>query len=176
MFAAQSTQDRIIAYAAVSALYFASINPLIALIGLTPDGYPALRGFLVYALIPLVIGLVWALIASRGWLDPAWRLMGLRVLHNTPNSWDYAFGVVGPDTFIVATLRNGMQIAGKYGEGSFASTDPSERDILIGEVWNLEDGTWTEPSAPKSILLCGRDVQTVEFFKPTKNGESDEQK
>lgn len=172
VFATQSTQDRIIAYAAISALYFALVNPLAQIIGLRAGS--GLRSFLVYAFMPIVIGLIWAFVHSKDPLEPVWRKLGLRTLHNIPNAWDYAFGTVGPDTFVVATLRDGQQIAGKYGEGSFASTDASERDVLIGEVWEVDGDKWTKPSAPKSMLLCGRDIQLIEFFKPTETGEHDE--
>lgn len=63
------------------------------------------------------------------------------------------------------TLNDGTKVAGLYGEGGFASSDREKRDLLISRVYNVDEaGDWTEATPPKRILLCGGNIQAIEFF------------
>lgn len=173
VYRSRSIQEQIVAYAIVSAAYFAVLNPIVELVGLNKAHLSVVRDLCVYAAFPILIGLTWALAAAHLSVDGVWSMLGLRTLHHTPNAWDYAFSVVKPDNYVIVTLTDGTQIAGKYGSGSFSSTDPSERDILISEVWECEHDEWKRPVAGKSILISGNNVQLVEFFYPNSSPERD---
>jgi len=169
----QTIQDRIFAYAVVSTLYFATFSPVLAIAEQhTPLSKP-IRDITLFVVVPVLIGIGWSILATKDRLHKIWGLLGLRPIHHTPSSWDYLFGQIGADAWIVVTLKNGMQIAGKYGSGSFSSTNSSERDLLISEVWELEDDDWTVPKAKKKILLCGNDIQTIEVFTANEERGSD---
>ena len=72
--------------------------------------------------------------------------------------------------FVLVTLKGGSQIGGLMGAASFASSDSNERDLLIEEVWTINDfKEWTRPEPSRSALLCGNNIDYIEFFE----GDSD---
>ncbi len=157
-------KDRVISYAAVSAIYYAVANPAFALFrdrfGLLVWPSDALE----YVGLPLLIGGLVALATAQDWASGLWRLVGIQPVHHVPTAWDYLFSRLPDETYILVTLSDGSQVAGLYGEGSFASSNDGERDLLISDVWEVTHGKWTRSETPKSILLCGRDIRTVELF------------
>ena len=55
-------------------------------------------------------------------------------------------------------------MAGRYDVQSFASSDPSERDIFIEKVYEIqEDGPWKDVG-DKGILIRPSEVRYIEFF------------
>lgn len=161
--------ERAIAYAGLSAIYYAVANPLLAYC--KSDFYllPWASDALEYVLVPVLFGGVFAVGTVREWDEKLWRWLGLQPIHHVPAAWDYLFSRVGSSTFILVTLTDGSQVAGHYGDGSFASSANDERDLLIGEVWEIAKGKWTKPTSPKSILLCGRDIRSIELFHEKKD-------
>lgn len=164
-----SFQDRAATYIAISAIYFALSIPLFGFarsqLRLLPEASDALE----YLVVPLLVGIALAWFGTKRILDPVWQKIGLQPRHHDPTAWDHLFGRLSDGVCIVVTRTNGSQIAGKYEGMSFASTEDGERDLLIDEVYEIcpETGVWSLPQARKSILLCGRDIQCVEVFKPT---------
>lgn len=166
----QSLQERLIAYALVSAAYYAVVPPLFDVPGgIVLPGW--LRSLLLYAVVPTVLGLGLASARQNGWEYLIGRKLGLQFAHHIPAAWDFTFSRLGRGTFILVTLANGSEIAGLMGAGSFASSSKEERDLLIEEVWNVgDDGTWMPATPKRSILLCGKDIRHVEIY----NGGSHE--
>lgn len=158
-------QERAIAYAAVSAVYYAVANPLAAFM----KGEIAVAAWVVdsgtYVLIPAVLGVIAAAGTKSDLTAKLFSRVGLQPVHHIPTAWDYAFSRLNSGTFILVTLSNGSQVGGLYGGASFASSSSAERDILIEEVWEVHESEWTQPATPRSILLCGRDVRTVEIMR-----------
>lgn len=66
--------------------------------------------------------------------------------------------------YVIITLDNGKRFAGLWGVKSFASDEPSERDIYLEKVFKIEkeSGTWTETD--RSLLVKGQYVRSVEFI------------
>lgn len=157
-------KDRLVAYAAVSAAYYALANPVsqsLRHLGFNPWGLDALE----YAVAPVLIGGFLAVAMQKDWSSWFWRLVQVHPIHHVPTAWDYSLSRVKPDTFVLITLKDGSQVAGLFDERSFASSDTTERDILIGEVWSINyDGPWTQERPSKSILICGGDVRFIEMI------------
>lgn len=160
-----SLQDRAISYAAVSAVYYAIFHPSIAFLETTLQIGKWSASALEYVVIPLIFG---ALLGLETFFDAAtrfWSKIGIQPVHHVPTAWDYAFSRLQRGTYVIVTLTDGSQVSGVYGAGSFSSSSKDERDILIDDVWEVEEGVWTRAPAPKSVLLCGKDIRTVELFK-----------
>ena len=178
VYETQAAQDKLLSYAIVSTLYLALAIPLFSIANnLLTDWMKPIISVSQSIVLPALIGLLWAWIVTNGPLDNLWRTLGLQPIHHTPNAWDYLFANIDPDAWVVITLNDGQQIAGKYGAGSFASTDHAERDLLISEVWELTDDKWELPAAPKQVLLCGRDIQAIEVLSDSieeKDKENDD--
>lgn len=163
--AAPSLQERAISYAAVSAVYYAIFHPSISFLQLRLDTGQWLASAIEYVIMPTLIGAMYGFATSHDLATRFWDRVGIQPVHHVPTAWDYAFSRLQRGTYIIVTLTDGSHVAGLYGGGSFASSSREERDILIDDVWEVKDGTWSRPAAPKSILLCGKDIRTVELFK-----------
>lgn len=163
-----SFQDRALAYAGVSALYYAISNPLVAYLSVPGRLEPWAISSFQYVVVPVIVGLLAGLVISNDWVGSALRRIRLAPIHHIPTSWDYAFSRAKGETYLLVTLTDGTQVGGFYGQQSFASSSDNERDLLIEDVWVVnQKGPWTRPNPPKSILLCGRDIRFIEFIRTT---------
>ncbi|WP_162786576.1 DUF6338 family protein [Hyphomonas sp. CACIAM 19H1] len=160
----KSFEDRAISYAAISAVYFAFSVPFFAFLkqnwNVAPEAYRALE----YFALPIFLGLTFTWLTKKRPLDRWWYKFGLNPLHHIPSAWDFVFSELDDQKWIIVTLNDGSQVAGKYGVGSFASSDSNERDVYISEVWDIDEGTWQKPDRHKGVLLCGRDIKAVELI------------
>ena len=55
-----------------------------------------------------------------------------------PTSWDYKFFKTQHPVYVKIRLKNGEQILGYFGTGSFASSDDKERDIYLEKICDLD--------------------------------------
>jgi len=158
-------KDRLVSYALISAAYFAVTTPLFHVfvgMGLLQWVASVLQNFV----LPVITGIAFAFIYQWRWSYRLAEKFGLHLAHHLPAAWDYAFEGMPVDTFVLVTLLDGTQVAGKMTKDSFASSSKEERDLLIDEVWEIgEDGaSWTPLNPPRAILLCGKNVKFVEIF------------
>lgn len=157
-------KDRIVHYAALSAIYYAVAFPLFNWKGGVEIDISLWR-ILQYCLVPLAIGLILAYEAQGEWLSRLAGLAGLTLAHPTAAAWDFAFEKIESGTFVLVTLNDNLEVAGLIGASSFASSSREERDILIERVWSIDaNGQWSQATPARSILLCGKDIRHVEIF------------
>jgi hypothetical protein len=92
--------------------------------------------------------------------------------HPTAKPWDYVFQQRKP-YWIVLTLKDGKQFAGRYDSASFASSSPAPEQLYLEESWVLNsDGGFKRPrSETAGILILSSEIQTVEFFNLTPEEE-----
>jgi hypothetical protein len=158
-------QERLIAYAVASTAYFAAISPLFYVqAGLVLPKW--LWAILHYALLPSILGWAIAFASQAGWEYRLAKRLSLQFSHRIPTAWDFTFSQIVEDTYVLATLKDGSRIGGIYGPASFASSSKDERDILIGDVWTVDDEhDWHRADPPRSALLCGGDIHYIEIFQ-----------
>jgi hypothetical protein len=165
-------EDRAIAYASVSIVYYAVTQPLIAIIKLTALIGPWPTNALEYVVVPALIGFVVGIATIKDLPDRFWSLFNITLVHHAPTAWDYAFTRLRTPPFVLVTLADNSKVGGYYDKGSFAASLSGERDLLINELWMTpEDDHWTQVTPVRSILLCGRDIRFVEFFKEPNHGK-----
>lgn len=92
----------------------------------------------------------------------------LRPIHVVPNAWDYKFSQAGGE-FICVTTKDDKQIGGWWVNDSFASSDSKERDILIGQVYDIHDDKPWEPTGKSTLIVAG-EVKRIEFQRPKIQG------
>ncbi len=158
-------KDKVLAYAVTSTAYIAAVSPLFNV----QDGFkvaPWIWASTQYFLLPLVIGIAAAYIHQWNWLYRVAKRLKLRVSHHMPAAWDYAFERMSSSTYVLVKLTDGTQFAGLMGKRSFASSAEQERDLLIEKVFEVpKDGSPWKPVEPvRAVLLCGKDIKTVEIF------------
>jgi hypothetical protein len=158
-------QERLISYAMASTAYFATVSPLFYIAtGLTLPSW--LWSLLLYAIVPGSLGWALAYLSQRKWEYKAAYMVGLRFSHRIPTAWDFTFGEMEKQVFVLVTLKGGSQIGGLMGAASFASSDSNERDLLIEEVWTINDSKeWTRAEPSRSALLCGNNIDYIEIFE-----------
>ena len=161
----EKIRNSILAYLTLTIIYYGIIGPLIDYI--ISIGYGLFKFFLWWCIIiigPAIFGVVLGLSAQYGWgrwLAAKWRL---RVVHATPTSWDWRFASCTNPRFVVVTLADGSTVAGIFGTNSFASTEPTERDLYIQEIMDIsDDGQWAYRKEVTSILIVAKEIRFVEF-------------
>lgn len=161
-------QERVVAYAGVSTVYYAVSVPFFALLDKHLAWPVWTSNAFEYVFLPLVLGAFLAFSASKDLIGNVIRTTGASPNHHTPAAWDYAFSKLRGQTYLIVTLSDGSRVYGYYGQKSFASSSTAERDLLIEEVWNVSDeGEWTKPADSRSVLLCGKDIRAIELVRTT---------
>lgn len=158
-------KDSLIAYGLYSTGYFAAVSPLFHI-----ESSVHLAGwlwkFLLYFLIPVLIGIALAYAYQHKILYKTAELAHLRLAHHLSAAWDYAFEELPSSTYLLVTLQDGSRIAGRWAVGSFAASGKDERDLLIAEMWKpgFEGEAWTQLTPPRAVLVCGKDIKSIELF------------
>jgi Family of unknown function (DUF6338) len=158
-------KDRLVSYALISTAYFAVVTPLFQVSGGVIIAH-WLASVLQNFVLPVIIGIVLAYIYQWRWSYRIAEKFRLHLAHHLPAAWDYVFESLSAETFVLVTLTDGTQIAGKMSKDSFASSSKEERDMFIREVWKTgeNDDPWTPLIPPRGILLCGKDIKFVEIY------------
>jgi hypothetical protein len=161
-------QERVVAYAGVSTVYYAVSVPLFAVLDAQLRWPTWTSNAFEYVLLPVALGALLAVSAAQDLVGNLIRKTGASPNHHTPAAWDYAFSRLRGQTYLIVTLNDGSRVYGHYGQKSFASSSTVERDLLIEEVWDVSDkGVWTKPADSRSILLCGKDIRAIELVRTT---------
>ena len=147
----------LIAYLAVSIAYHGLILSAIPLpldppwsITYTLAG-PAAAGFLLG--LEVRFGLAHSLLSR----------IGIQPIHAIPTAWDWKFSRMKPH-WILVTFKDGTRIAGYCGRKSFISSDPSERDVYIEQIYDLDDNERWTPAEGKGLLILPGEISTIETW------------
>lgn len=118
---------------------------------------------------PTLLGLLSAANIKNQWIQTVFRRRGVSVLHPIGTAWDWKFSTTN-ESWVIVRLKNGKSWAGVLGSKSFISSSPQERDILIEQVYTIDDNDkWIERDS--SVLITHGEIQSVEFWrKENQNG------
>lgn len=119
-------------------------------------------------LLPAALGLVSGMILRAEWNTPILTRLAMPIIHPTVRAYDYAFGDITTDRFVIITYVDGTIVYGYYGANSLASSASDRGDIYLERLYDLKEGAWTPSEPPKSALLILRDVRSIEFIEPQK--------
>ena len=165
-------KQQLFLFALVSAAYYGLVAPLFHISGGVRLPMWAWSIFF-YVGVPLVIGIGLGWVTENDW-EYAWaEKMGMHFSHRIPTAWDFRFGRLPENTFILVTLKDGQAVAGRMTDGSFAASAKDGRDVYIGELWSApegeggegeEEGEWTKLEPERGLLICGEDIRFIEFF------------
>lgn len=160
--------DQLVSFALISVAYRAAAYPLFH-----ADGGMALPHwiwqFLLSFLIPLIIAIAVVYFDKSNKFYSLMQRVGLRPSHHDPTAWDFAYRNRDP-SYALVHLNDGSTVAGAWDEGSFASSTPGDRDLLLSRLWQVaEDGSWSIVEPPRSMLICGGSIRMVEFIEGGKD-------
>lgn len=146
-----------------SALNFAALSWLIIIIqsgNFSKDH----RLWYLLALIGIIciIPILWPIVLLK---FLSWPPIAERIVHPIMKPWDYVFGKKRV-YWIIVHLHDGRRIGGKYDTKSFSSSFPSEEQIYLEEVWELDEkGAFKKPiDRSRGIIIIGKDISSVELF------------
>jgi hypothetical protein len=114
---------------------------------------------------PALLGVISGKLSSRDWLRRFLMRVGLEPIHSIPTAWDYYFSRT-PPVWLLVTLKDGSRVGGFFGEKSFASSDPGERDLFIEDVFRVvEDGEWQPVPRNNGIFIKGEEIKHIEIWR-----------
>ena len=157
--------DAALGYLTITLIYYGFSLPIIGYILRVEQGvWKTLLWWGLLIVGPALFGLLLGVATQFEWLRWIATKLGLRMVHNTPTSWDWRFANCQAARFVMVTLTDGSSVAGIFGKGSFASTDPAERDLYIQEIMDVsEEGHWSYRTEPTGILILAKEIRYVEF-------------
>jgi hypothetical protein len=129
------------------------------------DGPKAIELFVSVFALPAILSSI------TGWLLESMATAGLLV-SGFPTAWDrLVSGILRKRlSLVVITLRDGRKVGGAFSKTAFASNYPYERDILIGEVWQIDQATGAFVKmidGQTGLYMRGDDALTLEVFDAT---------
>lgn len=122
--------------------------------------------FLEVLVLPALLGLLFGWNLSRGWNNALLRRLSMPVQSPVRRAYDYAFGQVWSEGFVIVTYTDGSRIYGYFGGISLASTDPDRSDLFLERLYDVgEDDQWLEKHPPRSALVSLSDVRSIEVLE-----------
>jgi hypothetical protein len=174
-----STPSKEAAPQIVDAIAYSSVNYAILLWPIYEIEFRNVRAssptwyILFYVFVLLVAPISWAAILRK---FRETQLAQRSLPHPTAKPWDYVFSQRKP-CWIVVTLKDGKQIAGRFDSRSFASSAPSPEQLYLEETWVLnEAGGLERPRvASAGVLILSTEIATVEMYRLTHGGKDVQQ-
>lgn len=163
----EKLSEAALTYLSLTVVYYGLAIPFVAYVLDQPAGWRKnLCWWALIAVGPAIFGMLLGVGAQRGWARWIAHKLGLRPVHSMPNSWDWRFGRCAGREFIMVTMSDGSTAAGIFGGESFASSDPTERDIYIEELWDVPEdgGPWSPQASRKGILIPAKEIRYVNFW------------
>jgi hypothetical protein len=158
------SSEAILPCVVVGILYFASIG--VAISGLTfgAKGQIVLFGWYAQLFVfPAIIGMVLGIIADQNYFGKIARYLNLSIVTPHPSVWDAIFSNY-EEQWVIVTLTDKSKVGGYLKEGSHLSSNPTERDIYISQVWKIPSrGAWKRIS-DGGIYIAANHIQTIELF------------
>ena len=162
----------ILPYLAVSIIYYALVYAVVSLFGnfadliawMSQPGFGTVFWWLVMVfVVPTVFGLLLGLNIQKDFIRNFLRRRGFNAIHAIPTAWDWKFSDLPPSQWILVTLKDGKRFGGLCGPGSFISSEPSERDIYIDQIFDIDsEDKWHDRKS--GVLLTAGEVQSIEFL------------
>ena len=156
----------ILSYLTISVIYYALALPFVdAVLSIQELGYrKVLAWFTLIFGGPATVGLLLGVNIQRNWFRRVLQWFGLNPVHVMPTAWDWKFGGVTYEQWVLVTLKDGTRFAGFCGTESFMSSDPTERDIYIQWIYEIDEKNNWFSRGESGVLIAAGEVQTIEFW------------
>lgn len=157
-----SLTEGFIAYVTVSLVYYALALPAFDWLQERTGIAATALWFLIVLVGPAIVGALLGLNVRKGWWQKILRRTGISTVHPISAAWDWWFSGVEA-CWVMASLKDGTRWAGYLGTNSFMSSNPSERDIYIEQVYELDSkDQWTRRHS--SVWIAHGEIQSLEFW------------
>jgi len=167
-------RDLVLGYLVVTMVYWGALilfcgDELFGLTTVEPLRLKIAMALALIVVLPALVGtgLGWEI--QAGGLRKLLRCIGLNPVHVVPSAWDWKFSNMD-GAWILVTLKNGTKFRGYFGDQSFSSSDPDERDLYISHVFKerkkkgASKKSWKEVKG-KSVWVRGEEIVSIEFIQ-----------
>ena len=164
----RTLSENVVTYLAITVLYYGLAAPLVeyALSVKEPGRAKIFVWLSLIILLPAAIGFVFGILGQNDIFRRLLHFFGINPIHATPSAWDYAFARLRGDHFVLVTLSDGSTVSGVYGSHSFASSDPTERDLFLQEIYDLDGNSWKKRPEQLAILIPSKEIKHVQIWNP----------
>ena len=166
----------VVPYVIVSVVYYALAYPFVdVVLSIHERGFWKVLGWFSLIFVgPAALGLLLGVNIEKDLFRRILQRCGLNLVHAIPTAWEWKFRAMPPQ-WVLVTLKDGTRFAGYCGTKSFMSSDPTERDMYIEQIYDLDcDDKWVNVGG-KEVLIATGEIQTIEFWPCTEqenpNGE-----
>ena len=155
----------LLSYLTISVIYYALALPFVdfVLSIQEPSYFKVLAWFTLIFVGPTALGLLLGINIQKDVLRGCLQWCGLNPVHVMPTAWDWKFGGMTTQ-WVLVTLKDGTRFAGFCGPESFMSSDPSERDIYIQRIYDIDEQDKWSSRGEKGVLIVAGEIQTIEFW------------
>lgn len=170
--------EAVLTYIAWSSFALTATAPLLTGLPARPLAWAFRLSAALFA-VPVLIGvLVVAILWAWGKLREAWPLLdklGLFTVDPAPTAWDWLFSK-RLRHYVRLTLNDGSMVGGYMDSKSYASSYPSQEDLYIQEVWDLDENGWLKAPRPHlpGLWISGEKVRLIEFFNTPQDGKEEQ--
>jgi hypothetical protein len=164
----RTLSESVVSYIALTVLYYGIAAPFVEYV-LTfeaPGRAKIVAWLALIIIVPAIIGLALGALAQNDVFRKLLQLFRINPVHVTPAAWDYAFARLRGDHFVMVTLSDGSTVSGLYGSHSFASSDPTERDLFLQEIYDTDGGSWSKRPERQAILIPSKEIKHVQIWHP----------
>ncbi|WP_050044773.1 DUF6338 family protein [Bradyrhizobium sp. LTSP849] len=164
----RSLSESIVAYLAVTVLYYGLAAPVVEyVLSFRDPGRQKVFAWVgLIVLLPAAVGLALGILGQNDIFRRLLQFCRINPVHATPAAWDYAFARLRGDHFVMVTLSDGSTVGGIYGGRSFASSDPTERDLFLQEIYDVDGGSWQKRNEQQAILIPAKEIKHVQIWNP----------
>jgi Family of unknown function (DUF6338) len=164
----RSLSENVVSYLALTVLYYGLATPLVEyVLSIQEPGRAKIFAWLALIIVlPAVIGFVVGILGQNDVFRRLLHHFGVNPVHATPSAWDYAFARLRGDHFVMVTLSDGSTVSGVYGSHSFASSDPTERDLFLQEIYDHDGDSWKKSPEQLAILIPSKEIKHVQIWNP----------
>jgi len=131
--------------------------------------YPVLAAIawaIVILVAPIAIGLCLGKLNQKEIIRKALQQLGFNPVHVIPTSWDWKFSTIERPLWVLVTLVDGTYVCGLFGSKSFASSEPTERDLYVQEVYSIDDqGHWQRVARSEGVWIRADQIRHIEFWR-----------
>jgi hypothetical protein len=161
----RTLSESIVSYIALTVLYYGLAAPFVEyVLTFEEPGRAKIAAWLaLIILVPAIVGLILGALTQNDVFRRALQLLRINPVHVTPAAWDYTLARLRGDHFVMVTLSDGSTVGGIYGSHSFASSDPTERDLFLQEIYDVDGGSWSKRSEHQAILIRPKKSNTSKF-------------
>lgn len=164
----RTLSESIVTYIALTVLYYGLAAPFVEyVLTFEEPGRAKIAAWLALIIVvPAIVGLVLGALAQNDVFRRLLQWLRINPVHVTPAAWDYTFARLRGDHFVMVTLSDGSTVGGIYGSHSFASSDPTERDLLLQEIYDVDSGSWRKRPEHQAILIPSKEIKHVQIWSP----------